>query len=85
MAKERKGKKLRRCAKKANYYKLGFGRTEDNRKRRMREHIRSHPEDAQAVNQYEYLHSFGPASTFGLNSKGRKRKRASQRRERRAP
>jgi hypothetical protein len=72
MAKERKAKKLRRQPKLKNYYAAQFMRTETNRKRRMRNHIRSHPLDKKAVKTYEFVKNFGYA-TFELNSKGRKR------------
>lgn len=72
MAKERKGKKLRRIPKHKTYYAAQFMRTETNRKRRMRNHIRSHPLDQKAVRIYESVKNFGYA-TFELTSKGRKR------------
>lgn len=75
MAAERKGKKLRRCAKLKGYYASGYDRTVRNKKRRMRTHIRAHPNDDAAVRAYETGCNFGRADSFGLNAKGRKRQR----------
>jgi hypothetical protein len=73
MAKERKGKKLRRCGKLKNYYAAQPMRTATNKKRRMRNHIRSHPADKRTVKTYEFVKNFGSAAGLGLNSIGRKR------------
>jgi hypothetical protein len=54
MAAERKGKKLRRCtARAAAYYKVQFGKTENNHKKRLSLHIRNHPRDTQAISRFE--------------------------------
>jgi hypothetical protein len=86
MANERKGKKLRRCtAASKNYYKLQFGKTDDNRKKRMQRHLRSHPMDAKAVQSYEGApHNYGRADTIGLTGRGKKRKRRAEREQRAA-
>ena len=44
----RGGKKYRRIPKMKNFYKLQFGLTDRNKKRRLRRHIRSFPDDTQA-------------------------------------
>jgi hypothetical protein len=72
MSGERKGKKLRRQAKGKIYYASQGMRTETNRKRRMRNHIRSHPGDRKAATIYEQVKKFGSAASFVLTSKGRK-------------
>lgn len=54
MAKERKGKKLRRCnAKNKAYYAVQVGKTESNMKKKLAKHIREFPEDTQAITRYE--------------------------------
>lgn len=68
---EQTNKSLRTARRNARY-QLQFARTETNRKRRMGKHIRSQPNDAQAVKTYEKAKNFGPA-TLGLNSHGRHR------------
>lgn len=73
MAKERKAKKLRRQTKLKSYYAAQFFGTTKNQKRRMRQHIRSHPLDMQAVKTYEFVKKFGFA-TFEPNAAGRKRR-----------
>lgn len=73
MAKERKGLKLRRCSKQKNYYAAQPMRTATNKKRRMRNHIRSHPADKRTVKTYEFVKNFGSAAGLGLNSTGKKR------------
>jgi hypothetical protein len=73
MAGERKGKKLRRVPKQKTYYAAQFMRTATNKKRRMRNHIRSHPGDKRAVKTYEFVKNFGNTEGLGLNSRGRKR------------
>lgn len=53
MAAERKGKKLRRCGKFKGYYSLQVSRSEVNKKRTLRNHIRRLPADLQAIARYE--------------------------------
>ena len=64
MSDKQKGKKLKRIgpASKA-YYKLQFGRTDTNRKRKMRRHIRNHPNDAFAHGSFED-HGFGKSTNI---------------------
>jgi hypothetical protein len=63
MAKERKGKKLRRItAKSKAYYSVQVGRTESNKKRKMGRHIRENPQDQGAIVRYE--------QTFGRAPRG---------------
>lgn len=68
---ERKGKKLRRCtaASKA-YYKVQFGKTDANKKKRMQKHLRAQPDDLQAIQRYEM--TFGHAKDLGLSCAGRR-------------
>ena len=73
MAKERKGKKLRRQSKAKTYYASGPMRVATNRKKRMRKHIRSHPNDKEARRIFGFEKNFGATKDFGLNSMGRKR------------
>lgn len=60
---EKKGKKLRRCAKQSGYYKVQFNRTYANKKRRMARHIANHPLDTQAIDQFKNI-GFGSALEF---------------------
>lgn len=55
MAKERKGKKLRRCTKLKSYYSAQYGRTESNKLRKMRRHLKRNPSDAQNLERYVEL------------------------------
>jgi hypothetical protein len=55
------------------YYKMQFMRTDANRKRRMRRHLRAHPADSKSLLVYEFVKNFGACAGFGLSSKGRKR------------
>ncbi len=71
MAAERKGKKLRRCAKHANYYKLQPGVTDRNKARRLRRHIRSNPFDKAA--QERYAVNMGDPKGIGLNAHGKRK------------
>ncbi len=75
MAKERKGKKLRRCSKLKTMYAAQFMRTATNKKRRLRNHIRSHPSDKEARRIYGLVKNFGDSKGLGLNGRGRKRLR----------
>jgi hypothetical protein len=59
---EKKGKKLRRCARHSAYYKVQMQRGEVNKKRRLGRHIRRFPEDKQAIEIYEVAKKYGPAS-----------------------
>lgn len=70
---ERKGKKLRRQAKGKTYYAMGPMRVATNRKRRMRKHIRSHPNDKETRRIFGFEKNFGSTKDLGLTSKGRKR------------
>jgi len=71
MAAERKGKKLRRCtAKSRAYYSLQVGKSEANKKRRLKRHIRTFPMDVQAIVRYEK--DMGRANGLGMNSQGRR-------------
>ncbi len=72
---ERKGKKLRRCAKHKNYYAVQAKRTDQNKKRRIGKHIRNHPDDVQAVHIYEKVKNYGSASGQIANATARGRKR----------
>lgn len=70
MAAEKKGKKLRRCtAQSKAYYKLQFGTTDSNRKKRLIRHIRSNPFDTAARERFEQ--DMGEAKGIGLNTHGR--------------
>jgi hypothetical protein len=75
VAGERKGKKLRRCSKLKPMYAAQFARTAKNQQRRMRNHIRSHPNDASAKQKFAFVKNFGRADTHGLNCAGRRRAR----------
>lgn len=79
MANERKGKKLRRVAKLKGYYASGPMRVATNKRKRMMKHIRSHPADKEAVKTFEFVKNFGRADSFGLNCKGKRRKRRAER------
>jgi hypothetical protein len=69
---ERKGLKLRRCtAASKNYYKLQYGRTDDNRKKRMQCHIRANPYDLATIHRYEFEKNFGSAQSVGVSAKGK--------------
>ena len=51
---ERKGKKLRRISPDSKvYYKLQFGKTDDNKRKRLQHHLRTFPNDMQAVRVHE--------------------------------
>lgn len=53
------------------YYAAQFARTELNRKRRMRRHIRANPYDGKARSLYT-LKNFGAADALGVSARGRK-------------
>jgi len=74
--KKQSGKKLRRCSKHANYYKIQAGRTETNKRRTLGRRIRNHPHDIQAIKLYN--ERYANTATGHLNnpsSKGRKLRR----------
>lgn len=74
----------RRQRKMKGYYEAQRTRTVANKKRKMRRHIRNHPNDAPVREQYE-RNNFGRADTFGMTAKGKKRvKRAESRARRQA-
>jgi hypothetical protein len=75
MAKESKGLKLRRQAKDRPYYKVQFGRTDGNAKRKLGRHIRRFPEDVQAQKIYS-LKNYGDPKGHVANMVGRARARA---------
>ena len=62
--------KLRRCSKHKVYYKGQFMFTDRNKARRMNQHLRAHPYDAQTVERYGATAAQG----IRLNTKGRKRR-----------
>lgn len=55
MAKERKGLKLRRCAKHKSYYAVQYGKTDDNKLRRLRRHLREERHRNDAAGRALYL------------------------------
>jgi hypothetical protein len=58
---ERKGKKLRRCtALQKAYYKLQFGMTDHNKKKKVGKHIRNHPESVATMSEDLLAKVFGP-------------------------
>lgn len=79
---EKKGKKLRRCAKHKNAYAVQAKRTEQNKKKRLGRHLRHFPEDQQAVEIYEKVKNYGPASGQLANCTARAAKRRSRPRKR---
>jgi hypothetical protein len=75
MAKESKGLKLRRQPKDRIYYKLQFGKTDGNLKKRLGRHLRHFPEDVQALKIYEEK-GYGDPKGHVANMIGRARARA---------
>jgi hypothetical protein len=72
MAGEKKGLKLRRQSKGKVYYAAQFQRTEANRRKRMRSHLRSHPMDLKC--EQHYLKTYGGrVSDFGMKARGERR------------
>jgi hypothetical protein len=62
--------KPKKAGKKKGYYAVQFGRTDDNKKRKLRRHIRSNPGDKQAIVHHEK--KLGKVDNLGPTSKGRK-------------
>lgn len=62
-----KGRQQRRLK---TYYSMQEVRTTINKKRNLRNQIRSNPADIAAIDRYEK--EFGRADTLGVNSKGRR-------------
>lgn len=83
MAGERKGKKLRRItAQSKAYYKLQYGKTDDNRKKRLLKHLRANPADAKGRQRFEQ--NMGNAQNIGLSSAGKHRLKRLKREQREA-
>lgn len=61
----------RQQKKNASMYKLQFGLTDRNKKRKLRKHIRANPHDKKAVDRY--AKDLGDPKGLGLSAKGRKR------------
>ena len=72
----------RRQKKLAPYYKLQFGKTDSNKKRKLRRHIRNHPLDVQAKQRFEK--DMGRADTHGMSPRGAKRFARADKRQRAA-
>lgn len=72
---EKKGKKLRRCAKHKNYYAVQAKRSDQNKKRRLGKHLRNFPEDKQAVEIYEKVKNYGPTAGHLANATGQAQRR----------
>lgn len=87
MAAERKGKKLRRCSKLANMYKVQFGITDNNKQKNLGRHLRHFPEDTQAIKIYDEKYPLrGGSSGHLANTTARAKQRAQpRRRARKAP
>lgn len=61
-----------RSARRKGYYMAQFARTDANRKRRQRKHVRAHPHDAKGVKRF--IEKFGgDAKSIGLSCAGRRR------------
>jgi hypothetical protein len=72
MAGEKKGLKLRRQSKGKVYYATQFQRTEANRRKRMRAHLRAHPMDLKCEQLYVKKYG-GRVVDFGMKARGLRR------------
>lgn len=62
----------RQSAHNANYYKVQVGRTDDNKRKRLRRHLRRFPNDGEGVKIWTERYGRKVAALDGVTAKGAK-------------